>query len=83
MNKKFIFILAGSIGISFCSGLVIGRLTKKPKVKDIPSFGNLRIDLSEPDEEPKIFLELECSQEELFSSNEIKLNIVQKNYVSQ
>ena len=81
MTKKMIFAIVSSVCVSFCSGVVIGRITKKTKVKKENTFGTLRIDFSEQDEPPMIFLELKCSQDELFSANEIKLNVVKKNYI--
>lgn len=81
MTKKYIFILSSSIGVSFLSGFIFGRLLKKDKKQQIKNAGNLRIDNSCEEEPPMIFLELTCNPDELFNSKEIKLNVVNKNYI--
>lgn len=81
MDKKNIAILCCSICISFLSGFAIGKFVNKKEKHLSKTFGNLRIDTSEENEPPMIFLELKCSKEELFSANKISLDVVKKNYV--
>jgi len=62
--------------------LCIGYLVGKQKRTKTLYFGSLRIDKSEKNEPPKIFLELTCNLEELSKHKDISLKVIKKNYVN-
>lgn len=74
-------ILLNSIAAGGLLGLgyLIGKKQKKTKTV---YFGSLRIDQSEKEEPPKIFLELTCNLEELSKHKDISLKVIKKNYVN-
>lgn len=79
-NKIIIPIcMVSSFAAGFGVALLIKTVTKKPKIVD--SCGILRIDKSEEDEPPKIFLELERLPDDLVDGGYIYLQVKQKNYV--
>lgn len=66
----------------FILGLMIGYVSKK-FVDNIETVGNLRIDNSDPDDGPYLFLELETNPESIKRKKYITLKVVAKNYISQ
>ena len=56
----------------------MGWLFKKPK-----TVGTLRIDRSDPDEAPYIFLELKVNPEVLEHESYVNLRVSRENYISQ
>lgn len=65
------------------SGIGFGYLLSKAiDAKKTNFCGNLRIDKSDADEDPKLFLEI-TDLHKLYSSNIAVLKIIKKNYVSQ
>lgn len=64
------------LGVSF--GCLVSDVTTKTKVK-----GCLRVDSSDPDEPPYIFLELEENPEVLKRKKFITLEVNLENYISQ
>lgn len=62
----------------FVSGYFLSKKVNKPK---IVYAGNLRIDNSEPDEPPKLFLELTTDLNDICKSDVIKLKVIDKDYL--
>lgn len=79
MNNK---ILIPIIGVaSFGLGFGVCKIIDISKKKEVKTYGNLRIDMSEPEEPPKLFLELECDPNWLMSANNINLKVTHKNFI--
>ena len=72
----WMFIIIFLLGASF--GCLISEVATKTKVK-----GCLRIDSSDPDEPPYLFLELEESPEVLKHKKFVTLQVDLKSYISQ
>ena len=72
----WLLIILFLIGVSF--GCVISNATNRKK-----PVGNLRIDKSDPDDGPYLFLELETDPQILEKEEYVTLKIVAKNYISQ
>ena len=64
------------LGLS--TGYVVANATLKKQIN-----GALRIDRSDPDEAPYIFLELKESPQALERSKYVTLEVIAKNYISQ
>lgn len=64
-------------------GIIVGRITKTPKKanKDV-IFGNIRIDRSDKDALPNLFLELTEPLDKLEMSKTVMFNVVSKDYIS-
>ena len=68
-----------SIGIALATGgYFFSKKVNKPK---IVYAGNLRIDNSEPDEPPKLFLELTTDLNDICRADTIKLKVIEKDYL--
>ena len=63
-----------SIGVGFMAGLIF-RSPERP-------IGTLRIDRSEEDEEPHIFLELYHDTSDIGSRKTVTLNVSTENYIA-
>jgi hypothetical protein len=74
VSKMWQIILAFVLGVFV--GLVMAKSIFKPKVA-----GNLRIDRSEPDEPPLMFLE--CTNASYLKNKYITFEVIEKNYISQ
>ena len=74
---KIISNLCFASGI-FVSGIYYEKIHKKNRVS---YSGNLRIDESDPSSPPLMFLELQCSYEDVCNSDEVVLKVVKRNYV--
>jgi hypothetical protein len=72
MQKKWAVIFASGTVIGF----VVAKLTARPK-----TIGNLRVDQSEPDENPYLFLELERDVAAVRKSKYVLMKVVDKNYL--
>ena len=60
-------------------GMVIGKVQMKAK-----HIGTLRIDRSQPDEPPLLFLdELNCYPEDIAKKNYVTLKVLAKNFISE
>lgn len=67
--------------IGYIIGFIVGFLFKKVLAWRIPS-GNLRIDCSESESKPYIFLELEKSPDSLKDEKYIVLRVKNADYIS-
>lgn len=76
IGKSIIFTVACSL--SFAGGIAVEKIFTKKNTK---SIATLRIDRSEEDEPPKIFLELEAPFEELQKMETASIKILNKNYI--
>jgi hypothetical protein len=72
MNKKLITVFASGLTI----GLVAAGMT--PAIKAV---GTLRVDESDPDETPYLFLELDRSINVIRKSKYVLMKVVNKNYL--
>ena len=68
--------------VVFLFGVLMGSLIRQFLIKT-KNAGSLRVDRSEPDEPPKLFLELNVDMNTLSSSDFIKLQVKNENYISQ
>jgi hypothetical protein len=68
--------------VIFVLGLIIGLIAHGKSSSDEP-VGSLRIDTSDPDEGPYLFLELKNDPEEVMNKKYITLKVDIKNYISQ
>ena len=64
----------------FVSGYLTSNEINKKKTK---YAGNLRIDRSEPNEPPKMFLELQTDLNDISKAKVIKLKVVNENYLKK
>lgn len=72
----WMMIILFLIGVSF--GCTITRITGRQK-----PIGNLRIDKSDPEDAPYLFLELNESTYVIEKSDYVTLKVVAENYISQ
>lgn len=63
-------------------GFVIGLITAYFIVSRIPKAGTLRIDRSDPDDEPYLFLEAKLSPYEIAYKRFVILDVKRENYIS-
>ena len=77
-----IFITLILITIGFILGLAVGYIIAKIFYKDEP-IGDLRIDESDPEDGPYLFLELKTKPKYFKHRNRVTLNVKAKNYISQ
>ena len=73
MDKKFIMVFMAGAALGIASMKLFN--VKKP-------VGNLRIDESDPNEEPYIFLELHQNLGDLRTKKRVTLAVVNQNYLS-
>ena len=66
-------VLVGGISVGFMAGLIF-RSPDRP-------VGTLRIDRSEEDEEPRIFLELYSGTDDIGKRKTVTLNVSTENYL--
>lgn len=59
----------------------IGYIVSKPRKKE--PIGTLRIDRSEPNEAPLLFLELSTDPRNIMNEKQIVLNVNTESYISQ
>lgn len=79
MQKIVKSLLNISSGILiFASGYATSSFVTKKKTK---YAGNLRVDKSEPDEPPKMFLELTTDLNDIFKSKTVELRVINENYL--
>jgi len=76
-TKKILISCFGGLGI-YAAGYFTCKKFNKPKNV---YAGNLRIDESEQNEAPKLFLELTTDFMDIYKSDEITLKVVKKNYI--
>ena len=82
------FVIGGALLIlglivGYVIGLFIGVDRMRKSVEE-SSVGHLRIDRSEPDEQPRPFLEVKGSSIESISRKEfVVLKVINENYISQ
>lgn len=78
--KKIAVVAIGSASVlgTFALGVLVGKKAFQPKIEEC---GNLRIDTSETDEDPKMFLEI-TNEKKLMNSKYITLTVIRENYVS-
>jgi hypothetical protein len=74
VSKMWQIVLELVLGVLI--GLALGKFIFKPKIA-----GNLRVDRSEPNEPPLMFLE--CTNALYLKNKYITLEVVEKNYISQ
>lgn len=79
MSIVIMFLL---IIIGFILGLGIGYIAAKFTYDKEP-IGDLRIDESDPEDGPYLFLELNSRPNTFKHLNRVTLNVVAKNYISQ
>ena len=81
MNLAIILVL---VAIGFVLGLIIGYLSAKSMCREEP-IGDLRIDESDPEDVPLLFLELnsESHLNALKLRKKVTLNVKAENYISQ
>lgn len=80
MDKTAVYaLIALALIISFVFGYVTGRVLKKQKPGE--TFGNLRVDRSDPDG-PYLFLELDRDPDLLFVRKDVTFHVVNENYIS-
>lgn len=70
------------VTVGFVFGLTIGYMISK-SIKNEEPIGDLRIDESDPDDGPYLFLELKSKPNNLKSRKQVTLNVKAENYVSQ
>lgn len=64
------------------AGILIGLLVSKFVFKDKP-IGSLRVDKSDPDSEPYLFLELDAGgMSDIYKKQSVRLHVKIKNYIS-
>lgn len=64
------------------AGILIGLLVSKFIFKDKP-IGSLRVDKSDPDSEPYLFLELDAGgMSDIYKKQNVRLRVKIKNYIS-
>ena len=64
------------------AGILIGLLVSKFVFKDKP-IGSLRVDKSDPDSEPYLFLELDAGgMSDIYKKQSVRLRVKIKNYIS-
>ena len=64
------------------AGILIGLLVSKFVFKDKP-IGSLRVDKSDPDSEPYLFLELDAGgMSDFYKKQSVRLRVKIKNYIS-
>ena len=76
----FIILMAATAG--FVIGVSVGYFLHKMLHHEEP-IGDLRIDESDPDDKPYLFLELKSMPNNLKSRKQVTLNVKAENYVSQ
>ena len=64
--------------VAFVAGVIVERVGHKEK-----PIGTLRIDQSDPDDNPYLFLELETSPDVLKQRKTVMLKVNVENYISQ
>lgn len=80
MDKTAVYaLIAFVLVISFIFGYVTGRVFRKQK--PVETFGNLRVDRSDPDG-PYLFLELDRDPDLLFMREDVTFHVVNENYIS-
>lgn len=63
-------------------GILIGLLVSRFIFKDKP-IGSLRVDQSDPDSDPYLFLELDpCGMNDIYNKKSVRLRVKIKNYIS-
>lgn len=77
-----IAIILPLIAIGFILGLIIGYIAAKFVYYKEP-IGDLRIDESDPDDGPYLFLELNSRPNTFKHLKQVTLNVKAKNYISQ
>lgn len=73
-------IILASLG--FITGVIIGCYIHSVFNKE-ETIGNLRIDESDPDDRPYLFLELEHDPDSIKRRKRVTLNVRVENYISQ
>ena len=73
MDRKSMIIFC----VGILSGVALTKLLSREK-----SVGNLRIDRSDPNEEPYLFLELDRNVKEISKKKTVMLNVLDKNYLT-
>lgn len=64
------------------AGILIGLLVSKFVFKDKP-IGSLRVDKSDPDSKPYLFLELDAGgMSDIYKKQSVRLRVKIKNYIS-
>ena len=64
------------------AGILIGLLVSKFVFNDKP-IGSLRVDKSDPDSEPYLFLELDAGgMSDIYKKQSVRLRVKIKNYIS-
>lgn len=72
-----------TLAIGMLVGFLIGLLIARFIFKDKP-VGSLRVDQSDPDSEPYLFLELDYDgAEAIYKKRYVRLRVDLKNYISQ
>lgn len=66
----------------FLLGVLFGSIAMALRIYSDVS-GNLRIDQSDPDDRPYMFLELHRSYDKLISKKHVLLKVRKENYISQ
>lgn len=63
-------------------GFIVGFITGRTSKREIP-IGDLRIDESDPEDGPYLFLELKNPPRSFKHLKRVTLNVVAENYISQ
>ena len=63
--------------IAFIMGFIVSNIGKKKPI------GTLRIDNSEPDEDPLLFLEIYTNPKNIMNEKQVLLDVNTKSYLSQ
>lgn len=82
MDAITMFIILITTTVGFLIGVSVGYFLHKMLHHEEP-IGDLRVDESDPEEPPLLFLELENYPNNLKSRKRVTLNVKAENYISQ
>lgn len=80
--SKVVPVLKGVI-VGFMVGFIFGVVKEYDAHIKKNSVGTIRVDKSEPELPPKLFLELETDLNTIVKSKYVKLKVLNENYISQ